>query len=80
MPVATRMADNFLRNQAFAGEALQQRLRQKNGADRTAEGRHRGPADRGLVIADPASEERGDSFEIVVRAVGIRQKTGCQEQ
>jgi len=52
----------------------------ENCRERSGESRNRGPRDCRSVTASPAAEERGDPFKVVVRAVGVGEKTRCQEK
>ena len=67
-------------NDAFAAEFLEQSLREKDRHDRPGEGRDRCPRNRGAIMAGSAAEERGDAFEVIVRAVGVGKKAGREKK
>src|SRR5216684_3916171 len=73
-------ADELIWNDAFAAEFLEQCLGEKDRHDRTGEGRDRCPRNRGAIIARSTAEKRSDALEVIVRAVGVREKTSGEEQ
>ena len=70
----------MIRHDALGAEFLEQTLGEKDRHDRSGEGRNRGPGNCCPIATGSATEERSDSFKIVVRAVGVSQQHRGQHQ